>query len=150
MTAFATDREAKEYLVARIVDEATREGSPLTEIERKMLHFTESGWTLPDIMEVNAEFERDYDNDEYEAKIHALVNAIEAGDKTGNPGDVETWRSAVAKLREGDHYLLVLIDGLSLPGQSKPRPPGDFVRLILTAIGLSALLFVLMLFFRKR
>ena len=72
-----TERQAKEYLTERIVSEARREAFPLSEVERKMLYFTESGWTLPNILEVNAEFERDYDNEEYEQKIAGLVREIE-------------------------------------------------------------------------
>jgi hypothetical protein len=73
-----TEREAKEYLAERIAAEAAREGKPLTEIERKMLYFTETGWTLPDMIQVNAEFERrDYDYDTYERKILGLAREIE-------------------------------------------------------------------------
>jgi hypothetical protein len=54
MNRFSTAREAKEFLLAGIVAEAQRENVPLSEIERKMLYLTETGWTLPDIMEVNS------------------------------------------------------------------------------------------------
>ena len=46
-------REAKEFLISKIVAEAQRENAPLSETERKMLYFTESGWTLPDIAQVS-------------------------------------------------------------------------------------------------
>jgi len=59
--AFATSRDAKEFLISRIISESEREDVPLSEIERKMLYFTETAWTLPDIMEVNEVFDRDYD-----------------------------------------------------------------------------------------
>jgi len=49
MTRFTSAREAKEFLVAKIAEEAQREGVPLSEVERKMLCFSETGWTLPDI-----------------------------------------------------------------------------------------------------
>jgi len=38
-----------------------------------MLYFTESGWTLPDIMKVSVDFDREYDQDKYEQKIAKLV-----------------------------------------------------------------------------
>src|SRR5690349_23643303 len=69
MTAVGDAREAKEFLISKIVAEAQREKAPLSEIERKMLYFTESGWTLPDIMQVSEQFDREYDQDEYEKKI---------------------------------------------------------------------------------
>jgi hypothetical protein len=75
---FRTVRVAKEYLVGKIVEEAKRQGVALSEIERKMLYFSETDWTLPDMMTVSAEFDRDYDQDEYERKIGGLVNGIKA------------------------------------------------------------------------
>jgi hypothetical protein len=151
MARFETERAAKEYLIERIVAEAKRGGVPLTEVERKMLYFTESGWTLPNILEVNAAFERDYDDDEYERKIAELARRIEESDAAKGAQDQANWDAAVAKLSEGDHYLLVLIDtNLSTAGtdssfwdrlapwipvaDGRPqRKPGDFGRLILTA-----------------
>src|SRR5579863_8531432 len=73
MNPFHSGREAKEFLVSRIVAEAQRENVPLSEIERKMLYFTESGWTLPDIASVGEEFDREYDQDQYEKKIARLI-----------------------------------------------------------------------------
>ena len=35
-------REAKEFLASQIAEEAQREGTPLCEIERKMLYFSEA------------------------------------------------------------------------------------------------------------
>jgi len=63
---FPTVRAAKEYLAGKITEQAVREGAPLTEVERKMLYFSETGWTLPGIMAVSEEFDRDCDQDEYE------------------------------------------------------------------------------------
>ena len=140
-----TERQAKEYLVERIVSESRREQVPLSEVERQMLYFTESGWTLPNILEVNAEFERDYDNDEYEQKIAGLVRAIEKQNRTATGDEQSNWDDAVVKLSEGDHYLLVLI-GLGRSTTTKlhsnwfprsestaARPPRNFFRLIVVA-----------------
>ena len=146
MTEFRTEREAKEYLAGRIVEEARREGAPLTEVERKMLYFTESGWTLPDMMAVSEEFERDYDPDEYEQKIGGLAAKIQARDAAESEKDQTAWDDAVVKLSDRDHYLLVLINTANseeptpmspwLPAFSgaAKRPPGDILRLILAAL----------------
>ena len=155
-SSFKTEREAKEYLVARIVAEAKELGIELSEVERKMLYFTETGWTLPGIMDVNAEFERDYDNDEYEAKIAGIVRSIE-GKNSQTGGDAQSlWDDALVKLSEGDHYLLVLI-GLGRAATSgrfsnwlpsldfyegrKPRPAGDYFRLIVMTVALLLIFF---------
>ena len=63
MNQFPSPREAKEFLVDRIVAEAQREGVSLSDIEREMLYFSESGWTLPDIAGAIDEFVRNYDAD---------------------------------------------------------------------------------------
>jgi hypothetical protein len=164
VTEFRTEREAKEYLAGRIVEEARREGTPLTEVERKMLYFTESGWTLPDMMSVNEQFERDYVPDDYEQKIGKLAANIQARDAAESEQDQTAWDDAVVKLSDGDHYLLVLINSapstaapvspwLPVLSGPAPRPPGDIVRLILTAIGVLALIlpfFALMTYIRGR
>ncbi|MGA2849792.1 MAG: hypothetical protein ABSE46_12410 [Terracidiphilus sp.] len=116
MTKFNSIRAAKDYLAGQIVDEAKRQGVPLSEVERKMLYFSETDATLPDMMKVSEEFDRDYDQDEYEAKIAGLVRGIEARDETRSEEEKETWYDAVLKLCDGDHYLLVLINA----GDSSP------------------------------
>jgi hypothetical protein len=50
-------RHAKEFLVSKIVNEAQREGLLPSEIEKKMLYFSETGWTLPDMEEINTAFD---------------------------------------------------------------------------------------------
>ena len=71
-----TTKEAKDLLAGIIAAEAKREGVPLSELEHKMLYFSESDWTLPDMAAVSAEFDRDCDANEYEQKIARLVQKI--------------------------------------------------------------------------
>ena len=149
LASFKTEHEAKEYLISRIVAQARVQGTQLSDVERKMLYFTETGWTLPDIMDVNAQFERDYDNDEYESKIAGIVRQIEKTNAETGGDQQSFWDDAVVKLSEGDHYLLVLIgQGRSAPagayskwlpamnfyGTGKIRPTGDLFRLIMVAL----------------
>jgi hypothetical protein len=152
---FKSIRAAKDYLAGQIVDEAARQNVPLTEIERKMLCFSETGSTPPDMMAVSEEFDRDYDQDEYESKIAWLVREIEARDETRSEEEKEDWYEAVLKLCDGDHYLLTLIDGGNSENKAIPsfsgtmerwmptwderarREPGDRKRLVLFALGLT-------------
>jgi hypothetical protein len=103
MTAFATQRDAKEFLVGEIVREAERENQPLSEIERKMLYFSETDWTLPDMPEVAESFDREYDTAKYERRIARLADAAR------KHVDRSRWSAAVERLSEGDHYLLVMV-----------------------------------------
>src|ERR1700693_1042709 len=94
MNHFSSAHEAKDFLVSNIVAEAQREKVPLSEKERTMLYFSETAWTLPDIMEVNDEFDREYDQAEYEKKIaHLIRNAANRARKE-NPEEFATWLSA--------------------------------------------------------
>lgn len=54
MASFRTAKEAKDYIAERIAAEAARESVPLSEVERKMLYWSETDWTLPDMKQVGA------------------------------------------------------------------------------------------------
>ncbi len=155
MIALRTIKEAKDFLAGSIAAEAKREGVPLSEVERKMLYFSETDWTLPDMAAVSAEFDRDYDQDEYEQKIARLVQEIETRNHAQNPTDEEAWDEALLMLSEGDHYLSVLttteravptVRHAFIPTLDTPtvRPPHDRLMLWVTAfavvIGLFALI----------
>jgi hypothetical protein len=142
MKIFGSQREALDFLVDRIAAEAKREGVPLSEIERKMLYFSETDWTLPDIKSVNAVFEQNCDENEYECKIAGLISRIVAVEREQGESD---WSDAISKLSEGDYYLLVMYDIAIKPGSSslnsfiptldRPsvRPPHDKLKLWLVA-----------------
>jgi len=100
MKAFHSGREAKEFLISQIVEEAQLENIPLSEVERKMLYFTESGWTLPDIMKVNQDFDCEYDQDEYEHKIAKLVRNADKRIRRGARDDYDKWWAAIRFLNE--------------------------------------------------
>ena len=147
MARIETEREAKEYLIGRIVAAAKREGVTLSETERQMLYFSESGWTLPGMLAVNEQFESNYDENEYEQKIAGLVRNIQEFDEANGGSEQETWDDAVIKLSKGDHYLLALIDGARSPTlagngfiptfqANVPRPPHDRLKLWLTAFAI--------------
>ncbi|MGA2807331.1 MAG: hypothetical protein ABSE87_04300 [Terracidiphilus sp.] len=114
---FRTIREAKDYLAERISEEAVRDGIPLTDIERKMLYFTETGWTLPDMKQVSADFDRNYDQGEYEKKIGGLADRIQSHLRANNGQGEESWNAAIEKLSHGDHYLLVLVNAANPVGK---------------------------------
>jgi hypothetical protein len=130
MQRFATSRDAKEFLISKIVAESQYENIPLSEIERKMLYFSETAWTLPDINEVSHAFDRDYDQEEYEKKIGALIRTAKA--RKSGPYDLQAWKEAVRTIRQEDHYLIVLISA------SEESPPKSGWQLL--AYGVAAFL----------
>lgn len=127
---FSSAREAKEFLVSGIVEEAQRESVPLSEVERKMLYFTETGWTLPGMIDVSNEFDSDYDQSDYEKKIASLIKNKMKWDRKENSQYVDSWMNAVRKLSKEDHYILVMIGQAGVSA----RPPGDTFRLLGSAM----------------
>jgi hypothetical protein len=144
---FATARDAKEFLANRIVSEAQRENVPLSEIEQKMLYFSETHWAPPDIWETNEAFDRDYDPEEYEQKIGSLIRNLIARDRKENQGEYATWKEAVGILDREDHYLLVLIDvGRGSPYVGNPGEPSlSFVKLLTVVLVTLAVIAAVML-----
>lgn len=130
---FHSAREAKEFLVSKIVEEAIHEGSALSEVERKMLYFSEADWTLPDITAVSDEFDRAYDQDEYEAKIAGVVKRAYKTVLKDSGDEYDKWWSAIRLLSKQDHYILVMIRQAAL------RPRGDQLKLFGTAIVVAGL-----------
>lgn len=129
MNQFGTVREAKEYLIHRILAQADHDGVPLSDIERKMLYFSETCWTLPDMMAVNQAFDENYDQDEYEQKIGQIVQRIH--DQPGSDR-ADDWNEAVLRLSTEDHYLSILIN--SAHPRSAKLSRWDTVRLILAGV----------------
>jgi hypothetical protein len=130
---------AKELLVHRILDQAERDGLELSEVERKMLYFSGSIESLPEMAEASAAFDREYDQDKYEAKIAGLVRKILADRSPENEEKLAAWDNAVLRLSDEDHYVLVLILGAEGPNSfitlepPTVRPPHDRLRLFATA-----------------
>lgn len=133
----ATPREAKEFLVDRIVTQARMIGEPLTEAERRELYFSEHGWMPPEMESADEEFDEHHDRAAFEHKIRKLARAArEALD------DRTRWDDAVHTLSNEDHYLSVMLPG--------PRARGDLVKLILTALAIVVPIVAAIWFFAAR
>jgi hypothetical protein len=103
-------REAKDFLVGETAGQARLEGVELSELEKRMMYFTESGYCPEDPIALHQEFEAECDAPEYEARIakllhHAYRRAGKENDETRRRFD-----AAIKSLRRGDHYLLVMWD----------------------------------------
>jgi hypothetical protein len=129
--SFKNSMEAKEFLVSRIVKEAERRHVPLSETERKMLYFSESCPTLPDMAEIAERFESECDDEKYEKKISKLARSAYRRDRKESPETARLWKEAIKVLQKEDHYILVMLD--------VPRSGSDVRKLILTALVLVAL-----------
>jgi hypothetical protein len=102
-------REAKDFLVQQTAEQASLEGVPLSDLEKRMMYFTESGEVPEDPIKLNEEFEAEYDTAKYEAKIARLMRHAYARLRRKNDETRHTWDMAIKCLRRGDHYVLVLL-----------------------------------------
>ena len=128
-----TPRGAKEYLIDRIAAEAKRQDVPLSDVERKMLYLSETGWTLPDMEQVHDAFERYHHIQEYEDKINGLIRSLCAHDRAIHR---KAWNHAVHVLGREEHYVLSLIAASG----KRPHPLWEqlkFLALSLVIIGSS-------------
>jgi hypothetical protein len=139
MKAFHSGREAKEFLISELVAEAQRDNIPISEVERKMMYFTVSGWTLPDMMRVSEDFDREYNQANYEQKIVKLVTKADRRIRESSRDDYDRWWAAIRFLQREDHYISVMIRLAGL------RPRGDQLRLFATGLGIVT--FILMWIF---
>ena len=121
--------EAKQFIASRIVDQAAQEGVPFSEVERKMLFFSESHPTLPDMDQVLIEFNETYNMFPYERVVSSLIcNAYRRDRK--EPEFAQKWADARTSLRGEDHYNKVMLNrGLAAANRTR-----DF--LIYVAIGI--------------
>ena len=115
------DLEAKDFLVQQTAEQAALENVLLSDLEKRMMYFTETGECPEDPIALNDAFEAKYDTDEYEAKISKLMHHAYQRIRKENPDAARKWKEAMRHLSKGDHYLLVLChDG------SAESPPHDF------------------------
>jgi len=106
-----TQADAKRFFVVKVVAEAKAQGLELSDAEQRMLSWSESD---PDFTPDPALAERlaaEISDAEYESKIaRLLAGAFQRDIAVGGAAAKESYREAYAVLKQGDHYLLVMID----------------------------------------
>ena len=101
-------REAKDFLAQQTAEQAQCDGVPLSELEERMMNFTESDDAVENPIQLNEEFEAQYDTAEYETKIARLLGRAYKRLRKQNPDAAQTWDAAIKELKKGDHYILVM------------------------------------------
>ena len=138
-------REAKDFLVAQTAEQAALEGVSLSDLEKRMMYFTESGYVPEDPIKLNEEFESEHDSDEYEAKISRLLHHAFQRLRKENDAARKNWDLSIKCLRRGDHYLLVMWN----LAPSTWTPVRDSLRLLVSALGIIALAFLVFYISRR-
>jgi hypothetical protein len=101
--------EAKDFLVRQTAEQAEREGVPLSDLEKRMMYFTESEDAVEDPIALNEEFEAECDTPEYEKKIAGLTTRAYKRLKKEDPDRASIWDDAVRELDKGDHYISLML-----------------------------------------
>jgi hypothetical protein len=102
-----------------VIEKADAEGIALSEDERQMLCWSESAPDSiadPDLAERLADQISDSD---YEAKVTGLLRRSLADEIARDPQAKDLWQQAWTVLKEGDHYILVMIEA-AVGRQLKP------------------------------
>src|SRR5687768_7568659 len=105
-----TQTEAKRFFVDKVLRQAHAEGVRLSEAEHQMLSWSESD---PDFVvdpQLPGRLASEMSDEAYEKKIGELLARGFAADEAANPASAEQWRQASEVLRQGDHYILVMLN----------------------------------------
>ena len=138
-------REAKDFLVQQTVEQALLEHVTFSDLEKRMMYFTEADEMTEDPIALNEAFETEYDSAEYERKVSRLMRNAHKRIKRENSQSARTWDESIRELSKGDHYLLVLLGPSSFG-----YPPGrklfgsSFWKLL--GLGLLTLILALIIF----
>ena len=107
---FSTEGQAKRFFVEKVVAQAALENSPLSTIERRMLSWSESDpESTPDVS-LPAQLDAEISEEDYEAKVAGLLQRAYQRDLAAESGAAQSYKQAYSVLKQGDHYLLVMID----------------------------------------
>jgi hypothetical protein len=102
-------KEAKDFLVQQTAEQAQREGVSLSELEKRMLYFTEGEDAVEDPIALNNEFEAEYNTAQYERKIAGLATRAYRRLKKEDIDRANLWDDAVGELNKGDHYISLML-----------------------------------------
>ena len=105
-----TPAEARRFFIDKVLAEARHQGIALTDAEQQMLGWSESApdsTADPDLVDRLA---AEISDEEYESKVSSLLGAALARDLQSDQHALDDYRRAHALLRQGDHYILVMID----------------------------------------
>ena len=108
-------QQAKEFLISQIIEQARRENVSLSEVEQKMLYFTEAEETLPDIYEVNEQFERETAPYTRRKSLACSAKLINATNKNRLPVKITGNRRSPTCAKKTTIYSLWWTSPFSLP-----------------------------------
>lgn len=107
--SFASESTAKTFFVDKIIQQAEREGAPLSKAQRYMLSWSETDPFFVQNAELNQQFETEISQEAFEKKIGVLITNMYKKDIEMDKEVKETYKEAYKKLKQGDHFILIMI-----------------------------------------
>lgn len=120
---FVSETPAKAFFMSKILQQAEQEGIILSKAQRYVLSWSEGDPSFVLDNELNKQFEKEITQPEFEKKIQTLIKQAYERDISKEKDMKETYREAYKVLKQGDHYILIMIDAAI---GSKLRKPGLF------------------------
>jgi hypothetical protein len=103
-------KEAKEYFIQKVLDQAVRENIQLSRAEKYMLQWSEKDPNFHVDQSLIAEFDKEITPEEYETKIAKLIIHAYKKDIKLTGTAKENYRQAYQALKERDNYLFIMVD----------------------------------------
>jgi len=132
-------RQAKDFLVQQTAEQAALDNVLLSDLEKRMMYFTETGECPEDPISLNEAFEAEYDTSTYEKKISLLMAKAYRRIKRESPEKLRLWNDSFRVLSKGDHYILLF--WRQNPFGRSPRMWSTYILIAFAGAGTSFLLF---------
>jgi hypothetical protein len=101
-------REALDFLVEQTLRQVEVDGGCLTDLQKRMMYFTESEGAVENPSTLYAQFEAENDTNFYEEQMGMLLARTYDRLKRNDAHAKALWDSAIRELEKGDYYFLVL------------------------------------------
>ena len=102
--------EAKRLFVEKVVMQAQLEGVSLSDAERTMLSWSESDPGFVADRQLPDRLAAESSDEAYEKNITGLLVRRLAAEVGQDPGAEAQWNQAANVLRQGDHYIMIMLD----------------------------------------
>jgi len=107
---FTDQFEAKRYFVDKVILQSQKDNIPLTEAEKYMIEWTETDERFEVRQDLIDKFNEETTDADFEQKVSLMLKNAYSYDVEMDPSAKETYRNAYKTLKEGDHYIRVMID----------------------------------------
>ena len=107
---FSDELKAKQFFIDKVSRQAQKSGVALTDAEKYMLTRTGTGKGSPIDKNIINQFHAETTYGEFEQKVASLLKKAYETEINGSDGKKEVYRNAYKALRQGDHYIQMMID----------------------------------------